>query len=171
MSGKVSEEAYQRAMMEAIKGKDLAIAYEKKEKERIQAEFEERDSRRAIDDHLLTVFLDNNGNPEARAAFLRDINGEIAFGTLDADTIVALKPNGQPAIDSDGNRVTLEQAVKEHLRANPFLANVTSTRDTTPAIRRKNAPLDDREKMEEFNRLVKEGVRSDEAWKRAGLPT
>ena len=172
---RLEEEQIKRGDFDAILAtKDAALTAEREEKERIKNELTNRYNSRIINEKLSDAFLGNNGLPKALRSFLRDVNGEIVFKVTEDEEIEVLNAKGKRVTDSDGNYVTLEQAVKEHLRANPFLVKGSGTRGagSDPGISSDGVPLDDNEKMKEFNRLVdEEKVPSDEAWRRAGLPT
>ena len=154
--------------------KDAALTAEREEKEHIKTELTNRYNSRIINEKLSDAFLCNNGLPKALRSFLRDVTGEVAFRVTEDEEIEVLSAKGKRIMDSDGNYVTLEQAVKEHLRANPFLVKGSGTRGagSDPGISSDGVPLDDNEKMKEFMRLVnEEKVPTDEAWRRVGMPT
>jgi len=157
-----------------IAKKDAALTAEREEKERIKNELTNRYNSRIINEKLSDAFLSNNGLPKALRSFLRDVTGEVTFAVTEDEDIEVLNAKGKRVTDSDGNYVTLEGAVKEHLRANPFLVKGSGTRGagSEPGISSDGVPLDDNEKMKEFNRLVdEEKVPTDEAWRRVGMPT
>ena len=172
---RLEEEQIKRGDFDAILAtKEAALQAERKEKERIEAELINRYNSRIINEKLRDAFLSNNGLPKALRPFLRDVTGEVVFNITADEEIEVLNAKGKRVTDSDGNYVTLEQAVKEHLRANPFLVKGSGTRGagSEPGISSDGVPLDDNEKMKEFMRLVnEEKVPTDEAWKRVGMPT
>lgn len=178
-------EEEERAEQEALKRGETAEMLSKKSArikeletslEGVQRDAQAKMTMWRVERALQDEYLQNNGIPGdvEDAIFLMTGPRSGARFELDDSGGIAIKnPDGTEKTDDEGDKYDIEKYVKAWLRGHQRYVRSSDSRGSgaVPGASGDGVPMTQAEQFREFKRLAEEeGLPTDEAWKRAGLP-